>query len=508
MLGKQRWKLGLFHPLALAALSVILLLSLMFVACGGDEPDDESDSERESGTASDRNDGSSDEEDNADSRVIWGSRDTPTPEATRRSLIGISRDREEVAAPAPTRRGLAATITSSASAPVIRTTPIARSSTPTPMAPAPTAVPEGWVLTESEAVHRSAYSGDVEEVERLLEQGADTTARASITNYKLGFEGHNLTPLHLAVAFNSSVEVAETLMEWGSDVEAQDNSRRTPLHWAAWNAEPASVEQLLEWGANVYAQAYNPYGSSRGWTPLHYTAAFNTDTAVADLLLEWGADIAATDGYSATPLHWAVQYNTNTEIVNLLLERGANLEALDGVKQTPLHYAVRNIYPEMATLLLDRGANIEALRSDGQTPLHGAALNLAEPEAAAGIVKLLLDRGANIEAQDNSGQTPLLLVVQAHHYVSSPTGEQITPESATQMIEVLLDQGANIDARQDGWTPLLWAAYNNQPEIAQVLLDEGADRKAENNEGQTACQVARARGSFAGTQLLGTLCRP
>ena len=474
----------------LLAFALILAALPLLVACGSaDEP------ERES------------RRDSAE--------DTRDPEPTRGSRIFETlRTREPT--PAPTERSRSIIVTRGVPAPTEAPAPAptaTRRAAPAPTAAptralTPTPVPEGWVLTESEAIHRSAYSGEAADVERLLDRGADTGAQASLANAKLGIEAYRLTPLHLAAAFNPNVEVAELLLEWGANVEATDYHGRTVLHWAAWNASPSQVEQLLDWGASIDASAYDPYYNASGWRPLHFAAAHNPDTAVVELLLDWSADMAATDNYRATALHRAAQYNPNTDVANFLLEWGANIEALANNNETPLHYAVFNPSPDMASLLLNRGANIEAQGYASRTPLHQAALNLGSPEEAAAMVRMLLERGANIEALDSYNRTPLLLVAQEHQNVSKQSGERVTAEEAATMIEALLDGGANIEAQRDGWTALLWAAYHDQPEIAELLLDRGADSKVKNNDGQTPCQVARQRDSFTGTPLLGRLCRP
>ena len=298
------------------------------------------------------------------------------------------------------------------------------------------------------------------------------------------------------------------LLEWGADITRGDDWNRTALQWAAWNGGPESVALLLEWGATP-----EEHDGNRNMTPLHYAAAYNPDTAVVELLLNWGANIAIQSYYGQTPLHLAAQHSSNEDVAAF----GANIEAQTGGHLTPLHHAVQNSTTEMAALLLDRGANIEAegntdLFSNDYyfsglwgTPLHHAALIADSPSRAEAMVKLLLDRGASIEAVNRHGQTPLLSVVQYHHLQ-----DRATPEDAMAMIELLLDQGANIETNieSDGWTPLFHATYNDQPEVAELLLERGADSKATNSQGQTPCQVARDRGSFVGTPLLGRLCRP
>ena len=337
-------------------------------------------------------------------------------------------------------------------------------------------------------------------------------ALASLRNAELEVEAYGLTPLHLAAGFSPNPEVAELLLEWGADITRGDDWNRTALQWAAWNGGPESVALLLEWGATPEQRDNNDYKR-----PLHYAAAYNPDKAVAELLLQWGANVAAQTYNHQTPLHLAAQYNSDKDVAALLLDNGSNIEAQADYNLTPLHHAVHNSTAEIAALLLDRGANVEAQGDSGLfsreygfpgiwgTPLHHAALIAGNPRRAEEMVKLLLDRGASIEAVNDYGLTPLLAVVQFHHQ-----SNESTPEDAVAMIELLLDQGANIEAKveRDGWTPLFHATNANQPEVAELLLERGADSKATNSQGQTPCQVARDRGSFVGTPLLGRLCRP
>ncbi len=339
-----------------------------------------------------------------------------------------------------------------------------------------------------------------------------------MTNLEFEGQEYQLAALHLAAGFNPNVEVTELLLEWGAEVEAEDRHRRmTALHWAARNGDPAVAELLLEWGANVEATVSE---NGERWTALHLAAAYNPDPAVAELLLEWGANVEAGKG-EATPLRVAVQHNSNVAVAEFLIEQGSHLE-VEGSFGKPLHYAALNRNTTMATLLLDRGANIEAKGRYEWTPLHWTALNSGSPEAAA-MATLLLDRGANIEAKSEREWTPLLSVLLHMDAVHGsgrlglnrnflgllPSGSGSVEEAAV-VIELLLDRGANIDATDAdfSWTALSWAANANFPKITELLLDRGADTKARGDDGETACQLARDRGNFAGTPLLGRLCRP
>jgi hypothetical protein len=57
----------------------------------------------------------------------------------------------------------------------------------------------------------------------------------------------------------------------------------------------------------------------------------------------------------------------------------------------------------------------------------------------------------------------------------------------------LLDGRANVDVPEaDGTTALMWAAYRNDVEMADILLSAGADVNAANEYGATALYAAAA----------------
>ena len=98
----------------------------------------------------------------------------------------------------------------------------------------------------------SLYSDDhpdesLSVVEYLIEKGADVNAKN-----KYGY-----TSLHYA----TTLEVAKTLVEHGSDIESVDNDYGyTPLIWHSYYGRVAIVKYLLSVGANK--EAKNKYGET------------------------------------------------------------------------------------------------------------------------------------------------------------------------------------------------------------------------------------------------------
>ena len=157
-------------------------------------------------------------------------------------------------------------------------------------------------------LHKASKSGLVEEVEMLLELGAD----ANIKN-----KNHE-TCLHLATK-NGFPEVAEILLQNGAEVNAQNRDKLTPLHFASWNGNDAIAEILLQHGANVNAktgEGQDPFG--RHFDPLDY--------------LEFRGNC------KSTPLHFASEKG-HFQVVKLLLQYNADIFARNIDRKTPLRLA-------------------------------------------------------------------------------------------------------------------------------------------------------------------------
>jgi ankyrin repeat protein len=89
------------------------------------------------------------------------------------------------------------------------------------------------------------------------------------------------------------------------------------------------AKALIECGANVNSQ------DASSQTPLHFASKFGYLDS-ARLLLDQGADLNALDNNHVTPLHLASEHG-HLEIVQLLLLRGANHDSRDKDARTALN---------------------------------------------------------------------------------------------------------------------------------------------------------------------------
>lgn len=171
------------------------------------------------------------------------------------------------------------------------------------------------------ALHYAVNNKNLKLVKALLENGATATA--------LG-DG-NLTPLHIACeknlyeiadlllkhGANPNIHEMESLSNLASDLKGRRNGRmaRTPLHYAASEADLKLVKLLVEAGANVNSIAYNDR------SPLHYSA-YRGANDIVSYLVSKGADVNYRGKTSEdTPLGVAM-YRKKHETVKLLKSLG------------------------------------------------------------------------------------------------------------------------------------------------------------------------------------------
>jgi ankyrin repeat protein len=155
------------------------------------------------------------------------------------------------------------------------------------------------------------------------------------------------------------------------------------------------------------------------------------------------------------PLQAAIKDGAHETIRTLIGQVDVN--AADVAGTTALHLAVHHDDRETVRLLLSAGATVHATTRYGVTPLSLACVN-----GNAAIVAALLAAGADANSLLPGGETALL--------TAARTG-------APAVVKALLAHGANLQVR-DGWrgqTPLMWAAAENNADVAQLLIDAGSD---------------------------------
>jgi ankyrin repeat protein len=224
-----------------------------------------------------------------------------------------------------------------------------------------------------------------------------------------------------------------------------------------------------------------------------FRAAQRNDTATLGNLLGRNVDVNSVNAQNETALMIAVS-NGRVEAANLLLSQGANPNIVSREPEgaTALHYAASNDSAPLVASLLAKGAdpNARAKGLRNLTPLGTAAGALVNGGTdGTAVAKLLVEHGAKVDALDEGGVTPLLRA-------------SVDAKPPHLIAEYLLVQGANpniMDAQ--GRTPLIAASEWKDAHFAKALLSKGADWRNSLKQGIYALDYA-ARGAPEIAQML------
>ncbi|KAK2573093.1 Poly [ADP-ribose] polymerase tankyrase-1 [Acropora cervicornis] len=305
------------------------------------------------------------------------------------------------------------------------------------------------------ALHRAAAAGQTSACRILLSHGADISLRS--------FQGHTAAEV-------ASEPVQKILQEdppsTGSDVEKQ-------LLEAARSGDMEVVKKLCT------PQTVNARDlEGRHSTPLHFAAGYNR-VGVVEYLLQNGADVHAKDKGGLVPLHNACSYG-HYEVAELLVKHGAVVNVADLWKFTPLHEASAKGKFEICRLLLKHGADPQKKTRDGQTPLDlvkdgdtdvadllrgdAALLDAAKKGNLTRVMKLSTPENINCRDTQGRNSTPLHLAAGYNHF---------------EVAEHLLENGADVNAQdKGGLIPLHNASSYGHVDIASLLIKHNTDVNA------------------------------
>ena len=204
------------------------------------------------------------------------------------------------------------------------------------------------------------------------------------------------------------------------------------------------------------------------------------------LLSQYSGYVDVRDFQGRTTLHLAAS-GGHLQVVQMLLERGADINARNNADETPLYetleyinYKLADRYLDVMRVLLEHGADIDTQNNAQWAPLHRASYY-----GSLQATRVLLEHNANVQLRNNKGRTAL-------HYARQPD-----------VVQLLLDQGVDADIQDDdGSTTLHAASSEGKLEVVQLLLKHGVNTEARNKIGQTPFEVALGRGHQAIMQTL------
>ncbi|XP_077979567.1 transient receptor potential cation channel subfamily A member 1-like [Glandiceps talaboti] len=286
-----------------------------------------------------------------------------------------------------------------------------------------------------------------------------------------------MAALHYA-AFSDQSEIARLLLENGASVDSLIKQyKMTPLHVAAKNNSTNIAKVLIRFGSNIYAK------DTKGATPLHIAGKHGWEKIVEILLACQDANINVQDNDNLTPLHQAAR-SGSAGVCKLLVEHGADIRCKDINDSTPLMKAASGGHTDVMSILLEAAMKrniaikeyIEDADNEGSTAIH-----LAVGNSHLKATKLCLDHGVDVDiAKSCNAYTPLQLAAVYGH---------------TDIANLLIQRGAQINARDsEHMTPLHRASLYNQVEMMKFLLSKGACLDARDSEHFTPLLVTAWKG--------------
>ena len=301
-------------------------------------------------------------------------------------------------------------------------------------------------------------------------------------------------PLECALLANTGVEFVSILLKAGASVNLADSSGNTAINTAVKYRRFEELLMLVQAGGNL-----NHKNNARNTVLTEEILGQDPSLDVVKLLLKLGADVNVSGSLHAS----LSNYGRSLHIVQTLIDNGADCNAVNNVGRTPLSVAVTDAKCPINIIesLVSFGAQIDLPDDDGSTPLLSAAasghkaavkfflennasvfhinkegksaLHLCCKEGKSSVIPLIVKAGIDINLADCSGRTPLMYAVEDF-----------------EVTKAILKFGPDVN-RVDGnlWSALMWSVTryaDNQADIAEILIKNGARTELSNREGNTA----------------------
>ncbi len=336
----------------------------------------------------------------------------------------------------------------------------------------------GWASALVDAVAASVKA------EKRAQSELAAAAAALDTSKKRVQEAFAAIPQEMLQLFQAtynelSAQNKQDYAEWVSwhKLEAGDIASCIFLaHWACEYDVEACLEMLKAGGANF------DIPDKKGYTPAHYAAENGFDECL-EILTAGGANFNIQDNDGKTPVHCVPR--EGIESLKILKDGGADFNIKDRSGQTLVHYAAAFCSEEFLGQLKACGANFDIQDKWGNAPAHIAAKN-----GYSGCLKILDGFGANFNLQNYYGSTPAHLAAEGCH-------------TAGPRMVCVYDVPDSNGYTQQHW--VLAKSYTeclgklkivgaNHEGCLQVLKARGVNFDIQDNNGQTAREIASKKG--------------
>jgi ankyrin repeat protein len=289
---------------------------------------------------------------------------------------------------------------------------------------------------------------------------------------------HTEIPLNVAASLGETERVKELLVK-DTDVDIKDGDGMTALHYAVDKGHKEVAELLIAAGADLNTQ--DNYGKA----PLHYAAAQFAEE-ICEALIAAGADVNLRDNLGFTPLDYSWSFG--------IIEDSGGKTSSELRAEESIHGAVEQGNIEWIKQHLVNGADVNDVNDFGRTALHyinnirvrdevGFYHPAASAEMTVIVFNILMDEGADLNAKDIDNSTPL--------HFASYIGQY-------NVAKLLITNGANINSKDRlEAAPLHIAVKFGQKRIVELLIDAGADFNAKDKYGKAPLHVASEEGKLS-----------
>lgn len=223
---------------------------------------------------------------------------------------------------------------------------------------------------------------------------------------------------------NNDLERVKILVEQGADVNYCDSNKAPLLMWAAYKADLKMVKYLVGIGADVKKKGVIPLGRGGWYGNLTGIAAGEGKLDLLKYLIE------------------DCEIDVNDKEIDLTGTSGWNA----------LQYAQNNRYKDIISYIILRDTSLNALKTFSISSLY-------EMNNDDLVIKMIESNKKDSIAQ-NISKSLLFLAIESNK---------------TRFIKKLLSYRTDLNCfNEDTLSPLAYALVHNQPEIARVLVENGA----------------------------------
>jgi ankyrin repeat protein len=181
----------------------------------------------------------------------------------------------------------------------------------------------------------------------------------------------------------------------------------------------------------------------------------------------------------------AVKYFNKPALLELLNDR-KKLNTIDANGNTLLHLAAKELNKECIELLLDKGANTSAKNNESLTPI--AIISPGFPPGLMGAMNNANVKYPTIMQGDGKNSDQLQAIIKL---LEEPRLNRAVRTKNIELAKLCIAEKDSLESRGERQaTPLYYAAYNVDPVMTKLLLENGAEVNALDYQGETPLHTA------------------